>query len=336
MNTRLWLLGPLLALLVLSPGLVAAADQSYIRGSWTMPPPLWGPPLESPPGDNWGSAEYQNWNYPQVKDWLMDVHTAEIEVYRDWWMFSSAKSFYYVIKMDSADGSSLTVVVKYVNSTTLWGALSRSDVYVGAKVNATNWRDIPLYGIYDPSDWLEGAVPIHSPSTFQLYIQPNRDGKAVITYATSVSERTVGVKLSEVFNLTAPYNMTWVYYHEGYGRVYVDLNNYMGSYSPPELQEPYNALREIFNWFRVIDWGGILSILAFLITFFVGIVQMTFPLLGVIVLFWFLDVIYTSITTGNIRLIGDAFLTIWGFILAIYRTVVGILELIWDLITFWS
>jgi hypothetical protein len=37
-----------------------------------------------------------------------------------------------------------------------------------------------------------------------------------------------------------------------------------------------------------------------------------------------------------VRLIGDMFLRIYEMLMAIWRTLVGIIETIWDLITFWS
>lgn len=86
--------------------------------------------------------------------------------------------------------------------------------------------------------------------------------------------------------------------------------------------------------------GFIYDSLVFCFTFVGGIiwsfVNTGLPFLPLILVFWVLDAIITSVTTGNLQPIGNVFLSIYDFIRGVVQTIANIVSTIWDYVTFWS
>ncbi|MEM2971893.1 MAG: hypothetical protein QW270_05670 [Candidatus Bathyarchaeia archaeon] len=101
------------------------------------------------------------------------------------------------------------------------------------------------------------------------------------------------------------------------------------------LTSTFYGLSETFK--QAFGWAGDLyNWLVFCFTFVggivYGIVHTSLPFLPLILLFWFLDAIGTSVIEGDLHPIGNCFMTIYDFLRAVIQTIVNIASAIWDYI----
>ncbi|MGC8937148.1 MAG: hypothetical protein ACP5KV_07310, partial [Candidatus Methanomethylicaceae archaeon] len=136
--------------------------------------------------------------------------------------------------------------------------------------------------------------------------------------------------------LDGPANVTLYYEHNGNGYIEGYVTD---SFSIPPLPPFEDVKSGVVGWLTQligIDFSFVIQILLTIVVLFLGIVRMSLPLLGVIVFLWIIDTVFTAVTTGEVRLIGEMFTKIYEITMAIWRTLVNIIQTIWDLITFWS
>ncbi|MEM3389408.1 MAG: hypothetical protein QXQ64_02375 [Candidatus Bathyarchaeia archaeon] len=280
-----------------------------------------------------GISGYAEWG-EAVADfngyWLI-LNNVTWENYREWWQFETVNDFY--IKLNITAGSNTALILtKLHGCNSFFGALNTFHASVGASANGS-WEQIPLVV---PSFYSYGwnYYGWH-PEEFQLYVIPEAN-RTKVMWVWNVGGKNVAHTVILPIVVDGPATVTLIYEHsgDGYAEGYVS-----DSFSLPSLP-PYEDFKSGFaGWLSEligIDLSFAVQILLTIVVLFVSIVRMTLPLLGLIVFLWIMDTIFTAITTGEVRLIGDMFLRIYDFVRAIWQTVVTIVQLIWDLITFWS
>lgn len=130
------------------------------------------------------------------------------------------------------------------------------------------------------------------------------------------------------------------YDHTGSGHFEADLDWITDSGSIPSIPG-YDVRGHAFDWldtlngFLGLDFGTLAIYLLTFLSLIALVVQIAIPLLGIIFVFWILDIIYTGIITGNVNLIGNMFITIYNFFVALVSAIMGFIGVIWDFITFW-
>jgi hypothetical protein len=263
--------------------------------------------------------------------WFM-LNNVTVINYRDWWDFETSNTLWIRLNISTAAGRAL-VVTKLQGGTSLFGLLNTFHVSVGASSNATSWEQVPIttptfvaYGI-EVTGW--------NPEEFQLFVIPE-SGQTRLVWIWNVNGKNVAYAVYCPVVLDGASEITLEYVHEGKGY----FEGYVSdSFTLPSLP-PYEDFRTgMAGWMSEvlgIDLSQAAAILTSIVVLFFAVVRMTIPLLGAIVFLWIMDTIFTAVTTGEVRLIGDMFLRIYEMLMAIWRTLVGIIETIWDLITFWS
>lgn len=282
-------------------------------------------------GDNSGYAEWTE----NVADfggyWLM-LHNVTWENYREWWYFWTYNDVYIKLEFETSGGT-VMAVTKLHGATDFFGGLNTFHVSVGASTEATSWDQVPLivpsfayYGL-DVTGW--------NPEEFQLFVKPEAN-QTKLVWMWTVGDRNVAHTVVCPVVLDGPATVTLIYEHSGYGYA----EGYVGDSFTVPAMPPYEDFRSGWmEWLSHaigIDLGAAISTLLIIVRLFFEAVRLTVPLLGAIVFLWMIDTIFTAITTGEVRLIGDMFLRIYEVVMSIWRTLVNIIEAIWDVITFWS
>lgn len=281
-----------------------------------------------------GISGYAQW-HQTVTDfngyWLM-LHNVTWQNYREWWQFDSANVFYITIKIEASNGT-VYAVTKLQGRTDLFGLLNTFHVSVGASDNATAGSQVPLttpsFMVYniEMTGW--------NPEEFQLFVIPESN-RTKLVWIWSVGGKNVAYTTycNAILNGTA--HVALVYEHDGDGFAEGRVTD---SFTLPPLPMHEGFKAGVAGWLSEligIDLAEVMATLLSIVAFFFAVVKMTIPLLGAIAFFWVVDTIFTAITTGQVRLIGDMFLRIYDFVRAIWQTIVSIAQLIWDFITFWS
>jgi len=281
-----------------------------------------------------GVSGYAEWN-ETIADfngyWLM-IHNVTWENYREWWQFETSNQFYIKLRVESAGGNAY-ILTKLGGSSDVFGLLNTFHVFVGASANATSWEDVqvkaPSFATYgfDVAGW--------NPEEFQLFIKPEPNQTKVV-WIWDVNGKNVAYAVALPIVLDGPATLTLIYEHrgDGYAEGYV-----ADSFVLPALPQYEDFKSGWISWLSNvlgIDLGGAISTLLLIVRLFFEVVRLTVPLLGAVVFLWMMDVIFTAITTGEIRLIGEMFVRIYNFVVDIWNTFVNIIQAIWDLITFWS
>lgn len=284
-------------------------------------------------GDNTGEAAWNETVAGFNGYWLM-LHNVTWENYREWWWFDSMNAFYIRLQITTGDGTAY-VITRLGGRTDIFGLMNTFHVSVGASSNATSWDMVPLtipsfstYG-FDVAGW--------NPEEFQLFVIPE-SGQTKIVWIWAVGDKNIAYTTVLDFAIGGCCNasITLTYAHEGYGHVEGYVSD---SFTLPTLP-PYEDIKS--GWLAWlsnalgIDLGSAIATLLMMVRLFFEVVKLTLPILGAIVFLWMMDTIFTSVITGEVRLIGDMFLKIYDVIIAIWRTLVTIIQTIKDLITFWS
>lgn len=263
--------------------------------------------------------------------WFM-LNNVTVINYRDWWDFETFNTLWIRLNITTATGSCLAVT-ELKGGTSLFGLLNTFHVSVGASSNATSWDQVPIttptfvaYG-FEVTGW--------NPEEYQLYIIP-QSNQTKIVWVWNVNGKNVAYTINCPVVLDGASQIALEYVHEGKGY----FEGYVSdSFTLPALP-PYEDFKTgTAGWISNmlgIDLGQAAAILSSIVVLFFAVVRMTIPLLGAIVFLWIMDTIFTAITTGEVRLIGDMFLRIYEILMAIWRTLVGIIQAVWDMITFWS
>lgn len=105
------------------------------------------------------------------------------------------------------------------------------------------------------------------------------------------------------------------------------------------LTSTFYGLSESFK--HAFGWTGDLYNWLTLCFTFVGgivynIVHLSLPFLPIILLFWFMDAMFTSVQEGKLQPIGNCFMTIYDFLRGVIQTIVNIASAIWEYIKFWG
>lgn len=322
MKDKAPLILPLLLLSVIV-GSVNAWTQVESSGSWTLCSP------EHFIRNGTGITGYVAWNNSVSEFdgfWLM-LHNVSWTNYREGWQFYTSQTFYIIVNITDASGT-VTAVTRLKGETNFFGVLNTFHVLVGA-FNST-WDDSklrpPAFSNFDTLLW--------NPAEFQLFVIPESN-QTKIVWIWNTGDQNVGYEATVDHVISGSATVTLTYRHEGdgYAEGYVATG-----FSLPAL--PSYQLSES-NWYTAIQQSlGFLApavmILLAMIRIFFEMVKLSLPLLGAIVFLWIMDTIFTAITTGEVRLIGEMFLKIYDFVRAIWQTIAAIIEAIWDLITFWS
>lgn len=313
---------PLLLAFIVAP--VHAWTQIEVSGNWTLCTP------EHFIRNGTGISGYASWNENVTEFsgfWLM-LHNVSWTNFREWWQPYTAQTFYIIVNITDASGT-VTAVTRLKGETNLFGALNTFHVLVGA-FNTSTWDDTQLR----PPGFSNFDTILWNPAEFQLFIIPESNQTKII-WIWNVGEQNIGYTAIVDYVISNPVTVTLTYRHEGDGYAEGYVTSSFTLPTVPTYQETES------NWLSAIQQSlgfmvPAVMILLAMVRIFFEMVRLSLPLLGAIVFLWIMDTIFTAITTGEFRLIGEMFLKIYDFVRAIWQTIAAIIQAIWDLITFWS
>jgi len=300
-------------------------------------------------GDNYGNASW----YVDVENFTgynAEYYVSEFSNYRlAWWHESSSKNFIIKTKFQINETHSIITWVWFSSYQRLWGAIYKNVVKMD--ITLSEAESCTFLGEYTITNLESYAVlDVWYNSTTQelrVYLYHVADG------SRSKEEALIwNVSSTDLDNIT----ITQSIYHYGVGKftgfmsdtIYQNepytpsipqiseeivhdiwhfiniLSDSLNKYLPTWLRDWINSFGAWFDWLigiLGIIWGAILNSIDFI------------PL---IVLFWLLDAIATSIYYGNLHPIGNCFMTVYQFATNIISALNNIAHAIYDIITFWS
>jgi len=300
-------------------------------------------------GDNYGNASW----YVDVENFTgynAEYYVNEFSNYRlAWWHESSSKNFIIKTKFQLNETHSIIAWVWFSSYQRLWGSIYknvvRMDITLSEEESCTFLGEYSITGLdsYVVLDvWYNSTT-----QKLKVYLYHVADGyrskeEALIWNATS----------TDLENIT----ITQTIYHYGVGKFdgfMIDSIYQNEAYNPsiPQVSEAIahdiwhfinnlsNALNKALpSWLREwinnfgawFDWlFGVLGIV------WITILQ-SIDFIPIILLFWFVDAIGTSIYYGNLHPIGECFMTIYNFARGVISTLTQIAHTIYDVLTFWK
>lgn len=264
---------------------------------------------------------------------------SEFEIWREWWQYYTNKDVYVRLKI--SDGENSTLFLYLFNGwTNVFGAIRGVNIYYGVNETVTSWKDLTPRMLLDTdieSVKTDCRISIDAQNKqvqFVLYWRklynatgPDYAGTTV-PFLNNFYGKTVTIQLN--------------FYHGGQGKVIYNLENEAFGYAvPPPFEDVVLSREEVYAWWDSILYtigqlfGSWWAYLVFAGQFVFSIVSHTLPYFPLILLFWFLDAVLTSITTGNLQPIGTCIMTIYDFLRGVIQTIVNIASFVRDLIEFW-
>jgi hypothetical protein len=239
---------------------------------------------------------------------------------------------YYVRIMIDNGVQKWGVILKTVGWTETFGLAKGVKLYAIAKNNTSSFSDL---------DWTDWVIILNR--AYQNVISIFPEGKVVISVMGNdgSGNKTWGTTYNLYSDFTGQnVTITLNYFHGGQGQfdIYQTLT-YSGETQVYEEHPPWG--RTFFDdlWETIkVFFGSLGQWFGWLNTFIVFLfkaLKMAFPIIPIIVLFWFLDAVGTSIAYGDWHPIGDVFFTLFDFIRGIIQTIVNIAQTIWSIIKWW-
>ena len=290
--------------------------------------------------DGWydGNATWQT-TVNDFQGYYLNFTFTAFDTYRNWWQWSSYMDIWVRIKID--DGvSSLWTYLKIQGWTETFGIAEGTDAWCGLGENMTSWQQL-----WDTQCEYLGLTGDRINKQHEIYIRPEGNVTWVIQDVSLEEGYNYGYTWNFNYNFTGKnVTITLNYYHGGQGKAW-----YSGSeqFSIPSFTTPYGHglqpmpnpfLDALYTLSDIIQHsiGPWLSYLTFFLAIIWDGITLSVHYLPVIVLFWFLDAIGTSVVDGNLHPIGECFMTIYNMGRALIQTILNFVGTLWDLITFWS
>jgi len=300
-------------------------------------------------GDNYGNASWQI-NVENFTGYHAEYYVNEFGNYRlAWWHESSSKNFIIKTKFQINNTHSIITWIWFSSYQNLWGAIYknvvRMDITLSEDASCTFLGEYTISGLnsYAVTDvWYNSTI-----QELKVYLYHVADG------SRSKEEGLIwNVTSTDLENVT----ITQTIYHYGVGKFdgFMTDNIYQNElYNPtiPDISEKVshdiwhfinnlsNALKKALPswlWDWINNFGSWFSwLFDILAIVWVAIVN-SVHLIPLIILFWFLDAVGTSLYYGDLHPIGNCFITIYNFARAIISTLSNIAYTIYDIFTFWS
>lgn len=304
--------------------------------------------------EGWSSWEYGG-NVSDFAGYNARVNFTDFDAKRKvWWEMREEKRFN--IKWNFSDGStSLTVLIQFVNAKESWGFFNDYWVLCAVSTNQS---------YFSPYWWFPYGIDMSRddfllfPSYVEVFVYKN--GSRVVVHV--VNERVDTEKPVCLWSESFEVGVGWFsnvtiekkLQHGGHGFFKGGMSDtvYTGSYSPdvPDTEDiVYWSIWDVIDdlkgvltkplpsWMRewLAQFGGwfdaVLGIVNMLWGWFVAFM----PLLPLVVLFWGVDAVGSSIHSGSVRPLGYFAMTIVNTLRGALSTLVEIGHTIYDFIHFW-
>lgn len=284
-----------------------------------------------------GNVTWQTTN-SSFQGFTIKLNITEWDTWREWWQYGTIQD-YYVHVIISNGTQSVGAVLKIHGWTGLFGAVKGVAYYANAKLTnsiAELDKDLDYAWIYTAAEIKRASIVIY----------PNGD---VLFVVVDRNQTYGGTYFGLGFDFTGQsVTVTLNYYHGGQGSFEI-YNTILWTPEAPPGYTPYpegkawwEAVWESIQGFfaGIADWcsyiyGGLAFFWSLIVVPIVTNIPTLLAVLPIIVIFWFLDAIVTSIQKGDLQPIGNAVMTVIDFLRGLIQTIVNIAQTIWNIIKFW-
>ncbi len=251
---------------------------------------------------------------------------------REWWWWEGTKRFYFSFGLHGTGGAAYSL---FYIAHEQGIAMMTSEAKVGSQLQCNVGKpNLAIGETVDTTDalWYIQFIRINSTTAKAIYATNIFSGNEAYQNVTEGALKTFAETLTVDPSVWNDPELVLYAGHDGSGTfqcAYGDV--YIGAITEIEDQAPPSLNPNPFQW--IMDGFNFIYSLAVIVGTFAG---QFLPILPFIFLFYLLDVIISSVMAGNVKLIGDFALKIWGFLRELWDTLVNFGRLIWDTITFWT
>jgi len=283
----------------------------------------------------------------------MKLNVTQFDAWRkEWWQLRAEKNIEIGLFFRNATNTDfgVNVVINFKRCAESWGYFQDYWVFAGSNINSTDvWvaeRNQDKLELY-PFSYIEVFIWRNGTNFCIKVLNYRSEPNPILLYAKNYSLPDSWFK-DVIIEL-------WVR-HWGAG-------SFDAGWSEPEVynNEPYNpsipqtqgipgySIWDFINdlagiitnnlpsWFRgwITSLGSWFDFLIGILAIIFDIAAMSLQYLPLIILFWFLDAVITSVYDGNLHPLGNCFMTIFNFIRGLIGVLVNIIQTIYDFIHFW-
>jgi len=308
-----------------------------ISGNWSYST---DPLLLSAEGWNYEPA-FANFTHGHLNTTLSDGEGFQINFTvsiqgdrREWWWIEGTKRFYFSFGLHGTGGATYSL---FYIAHEQGIAMTTSEAKVGSQLQYNVGKPWPGLQVGETVDttaalWYIQFIRLNSTTLKVIYATNLLSGNEAYQNITEGALATINETLTVDPSVWNDPELVLYAGHDGSGTFQCSYGDvYVGAITELSDQTPPNLNPNPFQW--ITDGFNFIYSLVVIVGAFAG---HFLPILPFIFLFYLLDVIISSVMAGNVKLIGDFALKIWGFLRELWDTLVNFGRLIWDTITFWT
>jgi len=285
----------------------------------------------------------------------MKVNVTQFTAWRkNWWELRAEKNIQIGLVFSNLtnDDFGVNIVITLKRCAESWGFFQDYWVFAGSNINSTG-------NPWSVSEENQDRLELY-PSYIEIFVW--KDGNNLRINILNVRSEPKPILL---------YDKTYTFPESWFRNVWIELwvkhygsGSFDAGWTEPEVyqNQPYNPsipetqgipgyniwdfIHDLIGiitnnlpswlqgWVRSLgQWFDFLSNILYIIW---NAITLSFQYIPMIVLFWFLDAIFTSVQDGNLHPLGKCFTTIYNFASNLVSTLVGIIATIYDIVTFWG
>jgi hypothetical protein len=320
--------------------------QNYIHGDWLMCSRTnWTAEYEDYKGEAKWTKSLTNFTGYSA-NFSMDYFTVQ----RVWWGERASEQFWLTYNFTGSNNHSVTMEIRIGNAEYLWGLLKGIPQIMVTTNETTEFGSMIAGEIFNIYAWQHN----NSGLAFRVLAYRDVNGNPLtIPINLCDVEFDVGESWFENVSLSMTAKHGGGEYGYGFGTFSLTLEDFIKEnegwtpdwqiwetpYYPTIFDLIIGAIRGVMPKWAIdaIDTLHLygVQLFTFIGSIVINITTTTLPFLPMILVFWFLDVIMTAVTMGNLQPFGVMIMTIYHFVATVITGIVIITQTIWDFIKFW-
>jgi len=314
--------------------------QNFIRGDWLMCSRLnWTTEYEDVNGEAQWTKSLTNFT-----GYSANFSMSYFYVVREWWGERASEQFWLNYNFTSSNNQSVSIEIRIGNAEYLWGLIKGIPQIMVTTNETQEFASMIAGDTFKIYAWQHN----NSGLCFRVLAYRDVNGNEVST-AINLCDVEFDVGESWFENVSLRMNVR----HSGFGYFSLTLEDFIEEneawspdyeiwttpYYPTIFDLIIGAIRGVLpKWVNdaidtVHSYG--VQLFSFIGAIVINITTTTLPFLPLILVFWALDTIITSVTTGNLQPFGIMITTIYQFVATVIHAIISGLQTIYDFIHVW-